>query len=1415
MSLPKTRPLSLHIATLLLVGLLPSSGVAQDRVKLFDGKSLDGWEGDPKHWRVEGGTIIGEIPAGETLRKNTWLVWRGGTLRDFDLRLQVKLTGAAAANSGIQFRCQVENVDHVSGYQADLDQGATWLGRIYDEHGRALLVERGTRVEIEPDGARKTQTLAPAAQYGVLFREDDWNDYRIVGIGDRVSVFVNGTLFSDLRDRQLGESDLSGSLALQLHSGPQTRVAFRDMTLEVLEPNDSRLGSFEIEVPNAESESDIGHAPRASDGTELDLGFESGNLAGWTATGNAFKDQPVNRDGIANRWRGQSSNKQGDYFIGGFEIVQDGGTGTLKSDPFNVSHPFASFLIGGGDADSTRVEIVKVDTQGAPITVIHKATGNRREQMRRVVVDLREHQGSEISIALIDNNSGAWGHLNFDDFRFHSELPKSIAATPMWRSTANPLLHHLVPNKVDSKVSGDTGSATLSQMHVPEGFSVDLIAAEPDLHQPMAFTFDARGRLWVVEGNSYPQKRPRGEGLDRILILTDTDGDGTFENRKIFAEGLNLVSGMEVGHGGVWIGAAPELLFIPDLDGDDVPDSEPQVLLDGFGYADTHETLNSFLWGPDGWLYGNQGVFNQSRIGKPGASDQARIDLSAGVWRYHPSDHVFEVFAHGGSNQWGLDYDLHGQLFMTHCRSHWGRGPTTHVIQGAHYWNQINSGYADFISPTGSIDQPQMRNYMLASARYGHGEGGAGKSGSRTVYGGHSHVGTMIYLGDNWPSVYRNHLFTHNLHGHQINQQVNRRSAGGYRTHHAGSDPFFCADRQYVGVDLKVGPDGAVYISDWYDPRHCHNPNVEQWDRATGRIYRMSYDENYRQARVDYSRATDDELVEAQLHKNAWHGRMARLVMHERAIAGRFSAKSVKRLHAIALEHTDTDRRLSALWSLAQVKGLDHELASQLLQDPNEYIRAWAVQLSVEHFPSGQINEELHALSVSETSLLVRRYLASAIQRLPAVTGWSIAAQQAAREDTSTDRELTLLLWYGIAEHWPDDLERTLALADSTKVPRLADYILWYCAKHSDEGRDAVAAKLLRSGGGQKVHYLGLLDLAVRGMRQIPPPAGWSGLSQELYESSDPQVRRTAESLGTVFADQALFARMRQVLLDANSSDAAKRGALRNLETDPSPQNVEVYLPLLDQPELIAATLPMLVRYSDRSVADEILGRLRGWTAENSQAAMEVLVSRPTWANQVLDAIQDGQLPIEMLTAYDARQIDSLGDKELSARLLEQWGQIGRSSESRRAEIKKLVAAFERAPLWAYDAGAGAGHFKKLCASCHQPSEEQNNLAPRLAGSGSKGIEYIVENVLDPNAVIGRDFQARNVLTDEGRVVTGLVAQETESAVTIRTATNRVTIDRDEIEEIRISENSFMPEGLLVPLNDREKLELLKYLMTL
>ncbi|MDP6208935.1 MAG: dehydrogenase, partial [Roseibacillus sp.] len=363
------------------------------------------------------------------------------------------------------------------------------------------------------------------------------------------------------------------------------------------------------------------------------LGFEEGTLRGWKLEGEVWEGGPVKGDTVTPRRPGQASQHDGEFWVGGYERSHsDEDQGVLISEPFKVTHPWGSFLIGGGPHPETRVEIV----EAAGGEVVLEARGKQVENMHVVVVDLRTHLGSEIRVRVVDEKSGAWGHINYDDFRFHEKRPggRRSAAAPMRHN--NPILSHLVPNP------GTHENQTVAGMMVPEGFVVDLIAEEPDLTQPIAFTFDERGRLWVVEAHSYPQRQPEGKGKDRIVILEDANQDGIFESRTVFAGGLNLVSGIEVGFGGVWVGAAPHLLFIPDRDRNDVPDGDPVVLLDGWGYQDTHETLNSFTWGPDGWLYGNQGVFCHSMIGKPGTPAEKRSGMRAGVWRYHPTRHKFE-----------------------------------------------------------------------------------------------------------------------------------------------------------------------------------------------------------------------------------------------------------------------------------------------------------------------------------------------------------------------------------------------------------------------------------------------------------------------------------------------------------------------------------------------------------------------------------------------------------------------------------------------------------------------------------------------------------------------------------------------------------------------------------------------------
>jgi hypothetical protein len=358
-----------------------------------------------------------------------------------------------------------------------------------------------------------------------------------------------------------------------------------------------------------------------ADGRLLNLGFEDGTLRDWTATGDAFEKQPVKGeiDQTRQYGKGRLSKRQGDYWIGGYEVHRsDKGKGTLTSVAFKVTQPWGSFLIGGGSLAGTRVEIVTKDDG----KVIHTARGVNDERMARSIVDLRKLQGREIFIRIVDEETAGWGHVNFDDFIFHAEEPKfspaELAQKPGAKDDPN-----LKPDTIE--FAGLPAEKAAQVATVPAGYELKVFAAEPDIVNPIAFCMDDRARVWVVEGMTYPQRAKTEPGApewlggkDRILVFEDTDGDGHFDKRTVFMEGLNLVSGIEVGFGGVFVGAAPNLIFIPVENWDDPKPGKVEVLLDGWGYQDTHETLNTFHWGPDGWLYGCHGVFTHSYVGKPG-----------------------------------------------------------------------------------------------------------------------------------------------------------------------------------------------------------------------------------------------------------------------------------------------------------------------------------------------------------------------------------------------------------------------------------------------------------------------------------------------------------------------------------------------------------------------------------------------------------------------------------------------------------------------------------------------------------------------------------------------------------------------------------------------------------------------------
>ena len=567
--------------------------------------------------------------------------------------------------------------------------------------------------------------------------------------------------------------------------------------------------------------------------------------------------------------------------------------------------------------------------------------------------------------------------------------------------SANPLED---PKRPIATTTARPAAEAAKAMTLPPGFAAQVVAAEPEVVQPIAYTIDDRGRLWVVENTNYPTCP--GEPKDKVLVFEDADGDGRAEKRTVFYDKATFSSGIAAGFGGVWLGSPPDLLFIPDKDGDAVPDGPPEKVLDGWGNEDTHETLNDFVWGPDGWLYGTQGVFTQSNVGRPGAADSERVRVNAGVWRYHPTKKKFELYCEGASNQWGLDWDDHGQAFFAACviPHLW------HAIQGARYQRQAGAHF----NPHTYEDLK-----TIAWGRY-----------EKAAY-----CGAMIYLGGQWPAEWRDTFFFHDIHMNKLRNEKLARAGSGF-SGKRNVDFIVANDAWFRGLSPQYGPDGSVFINDWYDRVPCHQQR-EFTDRTNGRIYKIVY-QGVKPAPVDLTKLSDAELVELQLQQNDWYVRHARRLLQERGPKPGVHAALAK----IFAENPDDTRQLRALWALHCTGGLAEAVALTALKKPSEYVRAWTVQLTCEDgTPSEPLLAEFARLARDDPSPVVRLYLASAAQRIAIPQRWPILSALVAHAEDAEDPNLPLLLWYAAEPAVAADFAQGAELLASCKIPKVQEFI--------------------------------------------------------------------------------------------------------------------------------------------------------------------------------------------------------------------------------------------------------------------------------------------------------------------------------------------------------------------------------------
>lgn len=878
-----------------------------------------------------------------------------------------------------------------------------------------------------------------------------------------------------------------------------------------------------------------------------------------------------------------------------------------------------------------------------------------------------------------------------------------------------------------------------------------------------------------------------------IFILEDTDGDGRFDSRKVFLEGIPFPAAIAVGFDGLWLGAPPNLLFVPDRNRDDRADPEIEIRLTGWGIQDRHETLNSLHWGPDGWLYGCQGFATRSTVGKP--ADGGRLFrkgdafpeqiavkdgqyIDGGVWRYHPTKDRFEVVAHGFSNPWGIDFDDHGQMFITAC-----------VIP--HLWHVIPGGI--YHRQGGKHINPYIYDDIKTIADHRH----------RSAHGG-----ARIYLADEFPKHYRDRIFMANIHEHAVLSDLLVPKGSGFVGKH-GDDTLLANDAAWVGFSLEIGPDGAVYVLDWHDGDICGNSLTE---KETGRIYRLAPKGLPGKSGLDLAAHSDLELVGLLHHRNDWFSRRARVLLQQRAAAGRLDPAVPARLRALFAESDTAAKKLRALWALHITGNLPAADLLPLLDHPEPYLRGWAIQLLGEDHAIGpDALKKFAALAASDPSPVVRLYLASALQRMPLADRWPIAERLVTRAEDAADHNIPKLIWSGIEPLFPADPARALALATRSALPQLTQ---WLTRRAVAAGQLETIATTLGATTALPVR-LSLLEglragLAALGRREARAPANWSATTAALSAVGDAKLRELLTQVNQLFGDARAFAAQLAVLQDRSAAVERRREILRAFARDGYAEALPATLALLDEAPLRRDAIRALAAFDDTGIAPALLQRYATLEPADKAEVILTLSGRRSTAQPLLAALRRNTIPKRDVSAFAARQLVRV----LGPSFADFWGPVAQPDENKLEDIARYKRVLTDAEFARADVRRGRALFERTCAACHMLYGTGGTLGPDLTGSNRANLDYILTEIVNPSEVMLESYQLVTVTTRDGRTLSGNVAAEDAQQLTLRLVGQDTTLAKSEIVSREKSPVSLMPEGLLKTLTNEEVRDLLAYLRT-
>jgi putative membrane-bound dehydrogenase-like protein len=961
-----------------------------------------------------------------------------------------------------------------------------------------------------------------------------------------------------------------------------------------------------------------------------------------------------------------------------------------------------------------------------------------------------------------------------------------------------------------------TPQEAIKKMTVPEGFSVELVASEPDILNPVAMTIDERGRFWITESLEYP-RRSAGAGKDRVKVLEDTDGDGKADKFTVFAEGLNIPSGIAVGHGGVWVANSPDILFMQDTDGDGKADKS-EVIVTGFGRDDTHELPNSLTWGPDGWLYGLNGVFNRSDVKYPKTSKHYKENhpgwqFTCALFRIHPQTREFQVFCEGTSNPWGVAFDPEGSAFISAC-----------VID--HLWHLTETGY--YHRQGGPY--PPFTWKIESIVKHKH---------QKAAY-----CGIHYFDSDAYPEKYRDKLYMGNIHGGCINVDKLQRDGS---TYFATPEPDFLTanDAWFMPVVQKTGPDGSLYILDWYDRYHCYqdaNRDPAGIDRLKGRLYRVRFKETPRSAKeFDLSKEKDEQLIERLGANNDFIRHTAQRLLFERqladinnpgaAIPKRIGTRETLR-QLVEAKETPHKQRMHALGLLMSTWEIDEGQTQWLMKNAEPAVQASIVRLL------GNIGGASPAQIATINTLAstgapdVKLQIAIAARKINDADPLPLLLKVLA--NCGDDKLIPHIVWQNLHPLLEENPAPFLVAAKQPGflrsphaaefLPRAAERIIG--RKKFEASAVAGLVEITRDAAPKDAQrLLALLSTKVqfgeiRGQQLKELQEALSETLKPLLV--DPALHPAGDEaalLAASWGDERGIKRARQTFsVNGLQNDYRIRGLAalisggdKELLTLVEKALTGGVSPVQDPSDFRGKLLAMLGKIDDPKVAAIVLTAYPKLEPDVKPKAIQLLTQRLNWAHSLVAAIGEKKIPAEALNVNQVRQLLNLNDKDLTSAVGKHWGTVRTTRDPQREEIvAQMKALIRKTPG---DAKRGIAVYTKVCGQCHKMYGEGQEVGPDITLNGRSSFDQLLSNVFDPSLVIGASYQARLVKTTDGRVLTGLLAEDSPQRVILKVQGGKQEIiPRGDVEEMKISELSLMPQDVEKTLKPEEIADLFAYI---